>query len=675
MGPGDVTSRAAVLKAMEEYDQLGQETFLGKYKFQKSRKFVVHYNDRDYDSKALLAAAHGFQYPDKGPLPNKFSGGEQTTGRFRAMGFQIRSPRETPIDINFTVEDCQLFEKYPAPVPWREQNVPLADQQHFKDIRARLKRVAEWLSVNVQVDLDTKPFTSMYQANAQTQNDVWCCIFPAEVSNKSYALQVALIVSARGAEVCLCLGAGRSQLKNPTAEEKAFELLQSRLAATPDSVVSELSRSLPAEAKFRKSWRVSPSAGEFSSLREWLQHAASPSGAQASVSIYLTPEQLSQTRVTDSLLEMANASASLFEYCYLGEVPAVNPAGAFDVAALQRAAAEAPTSLALDEKVHRAIIAAINSGKHVILTGPPGTAKTTLAEMVGQLAHDAQRCSGYTLTTATADWTTYETIGGLRPSKEKGLLEFKDGLFLEAIRKNRWLVIDELNRSNFDRAFGQLFTVLSKQAVVLPYEDTSGRPIALVPEGASGQYRPDSYDIVRVPRTWRIIATMNVFDKSLLFEMSYALMRRFAFIEVPPPPRQIFAELWRKELGYPDAPNSEAIDRTLDSLYEVAVTKEIGPATFKDMARFAIEYTGDAQLADSERKQLAFQLFYTYLLPQFEGITLQEGKRLFSKVLKLVGEEHQSRLRTTLSRVLGLDFSAISLLNLGSSDDENELAP
>ena len=75
------------------------------------------------------------------------------------------------------------------------------------------------------------------------------------------------------------------------------------------------------------------------------------------------------------------------------------------------------------------------------------------------------------------------------------MLEFRDGLFLEAIREGRWLVIDELNRSNFDRAFGQLFTVLSGQSVVLPYEDPdSGKRIVLSREGSAGQYDPGDYE-------------------------------------------------------------------------------------------------------------------------------------------------------------------------------------
>jgi hypothetical protein len=73
-------------------------------------------------------------------------------------------------------------------------------------------------------------------------------------------------------------------------------------------------------------------------------------------------------------------------------------------------------------------------------------------------------------------------------------------------------VIDELNRSNFDRAFGQLFTVLSGQAVVLPYQrdDNAGR-LALVPEGASAP----GTDALVIPASWRVLATISYGPPSL----------------------------------------------------------------------------------------------------------------------------------------------------------------
>ena len=119
--------------------------------------------------------------------------------------------------------------------------------------------------------------------------------------------------------------------------------------------------------------------------------------------------------------------------------------------------------------------------------------------------------------------------------------------YIRACREPVCLFFDELNRSNFDRAFGQLFTVLSGSAVVLPYKRKGqSRPLSLVPAGVDP---PDDTDVIRVPANWRIIATMNVFDKNLLFEMSYALMRRFAFIEVGTPPMEKYQKLLERPGG------------------------------------------------------------------------------------------------------------------------------
>lgn len=93
MAISELTSRDAVLEAIEEWDRIGRDAFLERYRFGPSRRYFVRYRGRPYDSKALSGVAYGKQFRDRGPLRSTdFSGGMQTSvATLRRLGFEVVS--------------------------------------------------------------------------------------------------------------------------------------------------------------------------------------------------------------------------------------------------------------------------------------------------------------------------------------------------------------------------------------------------------------------------------------------------------------------------------------------------------------------------------------------------------------------------------------------------------
>lgn len=267
-------------------------------------------------------------------------------------------------------------------------------------------------------------------------------------------------------------------------------------------------------------------------------------------------------------------------------------------------------------------VTALRSGKHLLLSGPPGTGKSTIAGALCRAVVDEQ----YDIVTATADWTTFDTIGGYLP-REGGQLAFEPGIVLRGLKAGRWLVIDELNRADIDKAFGPLFTLLAgsggdgqrpADAIKLPYQQ-GGKPIEIT----SAQTRADSPSPYTLTPGWRLLGTLNVSDKASLFQLSFAFLRRFAVVDVPLPPAAQYRSWFA---GRVSELSEDVRGKVIDASIGLATEgrRELGPAILADVARFiSVGLTetssGGASYPD------AIHAFITavrlYAVPQYEGAT------------------------------------------------------
>ncbi|MET0158154.1 MAG: hypothetical protein ABW279_01585, partial [Acidimicrobiales bacterium] len=131
------------------------------------------------------------------------------------------------------------------------------------------------------------------------------------------------------------------------------------------------------------------------------------------------------------------------------------------------------------------------------------------------------------------------------------------------------------------------------------------------------------------------------FDKNLLFEMSYALMRRFAFIEVGAPDDESYRQL----LEGPGA--------IVSQLLCLRKFTDLGPAVYLDAAKYAARRSQD----NVSPSRLLYEVFYAYFLPQFEGFDDLRATKLYRTIEGLFDPPEQAEVQRTMGEVLGVELA------------------
>ena len=180
--------------------------------------------------------------------------------------------------------------------------------------------------------------------------------------------------------------------------------------------------------------------------------------------------------------------------------------------------------LLLDPEILRKVERLLEEKRQVIFQGPPGTGKTFVAQ---RLAEALAGSSGHVELVQFHPSYAYEDfVQGFRPTLKDGVagFELRDGPLVQMARQaqadldkglstKHFLVIDEINRGNIAKVFGELYFLLE-------YRDHEMRL----------QYSDTEFSL---PSNLYIIGTMNTADRSIAL-VDLALRRRFSFVEFHP---------------------------------------------------------------------------------------------------------------------------------------------
>ena len=176
----------------------------------------------------------------------------------------------------------------------------------------------------------------------------------------------------------------------------------------------------------------------------------------------------------------------------------------------------------IDESAYDTLVGLIRNKKNVILQGAPGVGKTYAANRLAYSIMGEKNKDRVMMVQFHQSYSYEDFIEGFRPTSDSNGFEIKKGSFYNFCKKaaddsekDYFFIIDEINRGNLSKIFGELFMLIEK--------DKRGNSLQLL-------YSDEKF---YVPKNVYIIGMMNTADRSLAM-LDYALRRRFAFYDMKP---------------------------------------------------------------------------------------------------------------------------------------------